>query len=1045
MLKGMFKSLLILISFFTLAVEQKVYELDPTREHLRVDSINPAFFQKYDKYLFFHAIDTYSSLAKSELPVYPGHSIWRYDPTTNNAKRVVTDLQATNGDRTRAYFVINNRILYFSLNGLAYADIDGNLIETNQKIIYTPEYRQKNKFIEFAGFVYFSAFDPQSRTMKLWKSNGTLAGTSEVALCHQGNCFNSPKEMVVAGNKLFFIASKTANEEFIWMVDSSGQTSLAYSLPVENIELHYLIPSTNGVFFRKNSQLFFTDGTANNSFEVKLNSKVPDFVSKDMILYKGNLVVAQEEFIVVADNGRGPAKEVVVGKIYDPINPTNLTIFQDKVYFIGTGMDGSGRKAGKLMSLDANNKVTEIFNFSTTNDIRFKMIGTKGNKLLFLRYVYNYGDTPPLTELWVSDGTRQGTQKISDSGSPFQVWDYNAWIETNNHFYFAGFAANTGLELWKTDGSEKGTELVKDIAFSLLRSNYGNFASDSQYLYYFLKYQHYGRSGTTTHIELWKTDLQQLKSQFVQQLPENSFELYTEFKQHKDGFYLWLANHTQFGFSDLMVLDKQQQKLTKLKTLDYKSCLPNWYGMFTELMVGSKYYFLAKSSQSQSVPCQLWVTDGTETGTKQLTNVNLKQFEVFQINHLYHFGNKIYFTAYSSNDEFMNFRATLFSSNGIDDGFTTEFDLANYGEPKYSGISHVVVSQNGLFITSNLSKRLWFWNGSQLTLIRESTPDHQMDFLVPFEEGVAFIEDNQLYIANSRLQGATAIVTLKTASGYYPRLFSSSDNKRLFFNMIDDNQQLRLWQLHGPSRKIEPMQGNLISSDFEVKAESGNDIYVSDLLYTFANIENERLYRFSLLDGSKHEIFKLRTSGSQSEIRLHQAQNMIFISSRVRLPSYGGPYVTANLGEGDFDKDGVPNSIDVFPFHSLETKDLDQDGIGSNSDIDDDGDMVEDRLDAFPTNPLESRDSDLDSIGDNADLDDDNDGINDWMDAYPHDSSKQSNLPPPPVADTNPPSTAKGGGTSDPNWSLMLVVVMLLRQQKQIRNLLQRFTHQAKA
>lgn len=1043
MLKGIFHSLLLLISFFTFAAEQMIYELDPAREHLRIDSINPVFFQKYDKYLFFHAIDTYNYMAESELPVYPGHSIWRYDTSTNDAKRIVTDFQASNGDRTRAYFVVNNRILYFSLNGLIYADLDGNILETNEKIKYNLEYKQKNKFIEFAGFVYFSALDPQSNTLKLWKSNGTLSGTSEVPLCHQGNCFNSAKEMVVAGNKLFFIASKAANEAFIWMIDSAGQTSLAHAAPLEKIDNYYLIPSPNGVFFRKNSQLFFTDGTENNSFEVKLNSKNPDFVSQDMILYKGNLVVAQEEFIVVANNGRGPSKEVTVGKIYDPTYPTNLTLFQDKVFFIGTGMDTSGRKAGKLMSLDANNQVTEIFNFSTTNDIRFKIIGTKGNKLLLLRYVYNYGDIPPLTELWVSDGTKLGTQKISDSGSPIQVWDYNAWIETNNDFYFAGFSANTGLELWKTDGSEKGTVLVKDIAYSLLRSNHGNFASDTQYLYYFLKYQHYGRSGTTTNIELWKTDLKQLKSQLIQQLPEHSFGLYSELKQHSNGFYLWLQSDSLTGISDLMVLDQQQQKLTKLRTLDYQNCLSNWSDMFTELIVGSKYYFLARSSQSQSSACQLWVTDGTEAGTKQLTNFNDQQFDKFQIHSLYHFGNKIYFQAHSTQESSRYFQTTLFSNNGIDQGATAEFDLTNYGESKYSGIGHVIVSPNGLFITSNQSKRLWFWNGSQLTLIRESTGDNQMSPPVPFEDGIAFFEGNQLYIADRSPQGTTAIVAFET-NDYYPRLISSSDNKRLFFNMRDENQQLRLWQLHGPSRKIEPMQGNLLSSDFELMAENGNDVYFSELLYTFENIENQRLYRFSLLDGSRQEVFKLRTSGTASEIRLHQAQNMIFISSRVRLPSYGGPYVTANLGEGDFDKDGVLNSMDLFPFHSMESKDLDRDGIGANADLDEDGDMVEDRLDAFPTNPLESRDSDLDAIGDNADPDDDNDGVNDWLDAYPHDSSKHKNLPPPPVVEPTPPSTAKGGGASDFSWSLMLVVVMLLRQRNQIRHSLQRFANLAK-
>jgi ELWxxDGT repeat protein len=1034
MLKGIFSILVLVVSFFTFSVEQKVYELDPSREHLRLDSINPVFFQKYDNYLFFHAIDTFNYMAESELPVYQGHSLWRYNPSTNSAKRVVTDLQTTNLDKTRAYYVFNERILYFSLSGLVYTDLEGKIQDVNEKVKYNLEHNQENKFIEFAGFVYFSAIDAQTKTVKLWKSNGTISGTSEVPLCQLSQCFNSPKEMIVVGNKLFLVASKSANEAFIWMIEASGQSSLAYSVPVEVSIQNFFIPANNGVFFRKDSKLFFTDGTQNNSFEVKLNSKNPDVVSKDMVMFKGNLVVAQEEFIIVKANGRGQSSELAIGKVYDPIYPTNLTIFQDKVFFIGSGMDGSGRKAGKLMSLDSNNQVTEIFNFSATNDFLYKIIGTKGNKLLLLRYVRNYGDTPPLTELWVSDGTKQGTHKISDSGSPIQVWDSQPWIETSNDFYFAGFTPSTGLELWKTDGSEKGTELVKDIAFSLLRSNKGNLTSDKQSLYHFIKYQRYGRSGTSSHIEIWQTDLQQLKSTLIQQLPENSFELYTEFKQRSDGFYLWLKNSEQLGISDLMVFDKQQQKLNKIKTLNYQSCLPNWDGQFTELVVGNKYYFVAKSLQSQSFACQLWVTDGTEIGTKQLTNFNIQQYENFEINKIFHFGNKIYFTVNSNEDKFLDLRTTLFSSNGIDEGATKEFDLANYGEPKYSGIGQIIVSKNGLFITSNGSKRLWFWDGTQVSLVRESAPEELMYSPVPFEDGIAFIEANQLYIANSRPQGSAAIIALKAGSGDYPRLTSFSDNNRLFFTMRDDKQQIRLWQLHGSSRKIEPMQGSLISFDFKVMAESKDDVYVSELLYTFANIENERLHRFSLLDGSKQEIFRIRTSGVASDIRVHQAQSMIFISSRVRLPSYGGPYVTAKLDDGDFDKDGVLNSADLFPFHSMETKDLDQDGIGANSDEDDDGDMVVDRLDAFPTNPIESRDSDLDNIGDNADPDDDNDGFSDWLDAYPHDNARNSNqivLPTPP-ADKTPPSASKGGGASHFGWTLFLLVLLVLRMRRQM-------------
>ena len=77
----------------------------------------------------------------------------------------------------------------------------------------------------------------------------------------------------------------------------------------------------------------------------------------------------------------------------------------------------------------------------------------------------------------------------------------------------------------------------------------------------------------------------------------------------------------------------------------------------------------------------------------------------------------------------------------------------------------------------------------------------------------------------------------------------------------------------------------------------------------------------------------------------------------------------------DTDQDGVPDIHDVFPNDPNETTDLDQDGIGDNSDPDRDGDSVNNENDLFPDDAQEYADLDGDGIGDNADTDRDGDGI----------------------------------------------------------------------
>ena len=95
-----------------------------------------------------------------------------------------------------------------------------------------------------------------------------------------------------------------------------------------------------------------------------------------------------------------------------------------------------------------------------------------------------------------------------------------------------------------------------------------------------------------------------------------------------------------------------------------------------------------------------------------------------------------------------------------------------------------------------------------------------------------------------------------------------------------------------------------------------------------------------------------------------------------------------NNADTDDDNDGVLDVEDAFPLDSTETVDTDSDGIGNNADTDDDGDGVDDVNDAFPLDANETTDTDNDGIGNNADTDDDNDGVLDIEDAFPFDAAE---------------------------------------------------------
>ena len=79
-------------------------------------------------------------------------------------------------------------------------------------------------------------------------------------------------------------------------------------------------------------------------------------------------------------------------------------------------------------------------------------------------------------ELWVSDGTPQGTQLLADiyPGSD-SANSYNWYLtELNDQLYFTADDGENGEELWVTDGTPDGTKLVTNI-----NSKVNSFGDDS--------------------------------------------------------------------------------------------------------------------------------------------------------------------------------------------------------------------------------------------------------------------------------------------------------------------------------------------------------------------------------------------------------------------------------------------------------------------------------------------------------------------------------------------------------------------------------------
>ena len=66
----------------------------------------------------------------------------------------------------------------------------------------------------------------------------------------------------------------------------------------------------------------------------------------------------------------------------------------------------------------------------------------------------NYG-------LWKTDGTSSGTIQLSAFET--QPTRYDEYLAVDDQLFFTNFENETGKELWVSNGTKEGTKLIKDI------------------------------------------------------------------------------------------------------------------------------------------------------------------------------------------------------------------------------------------------------------------------------------------------------------------------------------------------------------------------------------------------------------------------------------------------------------------------------------------------------------------------------------------------------------------------------------------------------
>jgi len=246
---------------------------------------------------------------------------------------------------------------------------------------------------------------------------------------------------------------------------------------------------------------------------------------------------------------------------------------------------------------------------------------------------------PEGAELWISDGTPQGTFAVDIAPGPSGSFPTD-FVRMGEVVYFTANDGRLGRELWKSDGTAGGTVLVKDIN-QVVVPNVGTLSSEAQLLVVSGNKLFFAADDGIHGSELWMSDgtgsgtvlVEDINPGLAASLPGELVDLggviYFSADDGVAGDELWRSDGTAAG--TYMVKDIEARILGLGSNI-------------AELItVGSKLFFVADTAAGR----ELWVSDGTGPGTQLVKDIS-PSASVLAIDapqNLTAFDGKLYFTA----------------------------------------------------------------------------------------------------------------------------------------------------------------------------------------------------------------------------------------------------------------------------------------------------------------------------------------------------------------------------------------------------------------
>lgn len=392
-----------------------------------------------------------------------------------NCAYLITDVYpGASSSMYSAPYAVFQGITYFGANdgvhGTELWRSDGTAAGTTMVLDMNPAGSAMTSYLlGTSSWLYFWATDGGSQA--LWRSDGTAAGTEQVATVDH---VYGP---VASGDTIYFVADDPAYGTELWISDGTAAgTHMVVDLTAGADDTHFsegeMVIHDGILYFAADAgqgeELWRSNGTAAGTWIVK--DLYPGPVGSDprYLTVMGNHIyfkaytAASEDELWRSD---GTTAGTTLLKEINPSgssSPYALTVVENWLYFSATdGAHGvepwrsDGTAAGTQMIAD----------IESGGDSAPTGFAGMGGLVYFAAHQTGSGN-----ELWRSDGTSGGTSLVADiepgnSGShPGYEDTQTALVSNGNLLYFSAYTSNFGRELWVSDGSEQGTTLLRDIA-----------------------------------------------------------------------------------------------------------------------------------------------------------------------------------------------------------------------------------------------------------------------------------------------------------------------------------------------------------------------------------------------------------------------------------------------------------------------------------------------------------------------------------------------------------------------------------------------------